>query len=108
MANENLENLVKIRQLKAEAPSATEIAGLIQSGLVRLADAKKSDLGYESRFDLAYNAAHALSLAALRMICLPITTTLQPKSSASESLTVISSGMCSRSTRWAYSSSAGG
>lgn len=29
-------------------------------------DAAKSDLALESRFDLAYNAAHALSLAALR------------------------------------------
>lgn len=34
--------------------------------LARLADAGKTDLSLESRFDLAYNAAHALSFAALR------------------------------------------
>jgi len=66
MINENLENLVRIRQLKKEASSPIEINGLIESGLVRLKDAKNEDLGLESRFDLAYNAAHALSLAALR------------------------------------------
>jgi len=66
MANEKLENLVKIRQLKVEPASKEEIAGLLRSGAVRLADAKTESLSNESRFDLAYNAAHALSLAALR------------------------------------------
>jgi hypothetical protein len=33
---------------------------------VRLRDAENVALSLESRFDLAYNAAHALSLAALR------------------------------------------
>lgn len=66
MANEKLENLVKIRQLKAEPATKEEIAGLLRSGTVRLADAKNENLSKESRFDLAYNAAHALSLAALR------------------------------------------
>ena len=66
MANDKLENLVKIRQLKAETATKEEIAGLLRSGAVRLADAKNGDLSKESRFDLAYNAAHALSLAALR------------------------------------------
>jgi hypothetical protein len=32
----------------------------------RFADAEKDDLSMESRFDLAYNAAHGLALAALR------------------------------------------
>ncbi len=32
----------------------------------RLKDAARSDLSLESRFDLAYNAAHALCLSALR------------------------------------------
>lgn len=36
------------------------------SGLSRLKDAKRKELSLESRFDLAYNAAHALCLAALR------------------------------------------
>jgi len=66
MANEKLENLVRIRQLKAEPATKEEIVGLLRSGAVRLADAKNKDLSKESRFDLAYNAAHALSLAALR------------------------------------------
>jgi len=38
----------------------------MHSGEARLADASNSNLAIESRFDLAYNAAHALSLAALR------------------------------------------
>lgn len=67
MANEYLENLVKGNLLKVEAPSADEVSGLIHSGAARLADAKKDDLSLESRFDLAYNAAHAVSLAALRI-----------------------------------------
>ena len=37
-----------------------------RSGLVRLADSKREANSLESRFDLAYNAAHALCLAALR------------------------------------------
>lgn len=66
MTNDKLENLVKIGQLKAEPATEEEIAGLLRSGTVRLLDAKNESLSQESRFDLAYNAAHALSLAALR------------------------------------------
>lgn len=40
---------------------------MIASGLARLNDARNEGLNIESRFDLAYNAAHALSLAALRL-----------------------------------------
>ena len=39
----------------------------MQSGLRRLDDAGRRELSLESRFDLAYNAAHALALAALRL-----------------------------------------
>ena len=67
MANEYLDNLVARGVLKREAPTADEVSGLIRSGAARLADAKNEDLSLESRFDLAYNAAHALSLAALRL-----------------------------------------
>ncbi len=67
MANKELDNLVKIGKLKAEDTTGEEVGGLIRSGLVRLADAKNKELNIESRFDLAYNAAHALSLAALRL-----------------------------------------
>ena len=66
MTHEKLDNLVKIGQLKAEPATEEEIAGLLHSGTVRLVDAKNESLSQESRFDLAYNAAHALSLAALR------------------------------------------
>lgn len=52
--------------LAAEASDASEIAGLLRSGRARLADARNAGLSPESRFDLAYNAAHALCLAALR------------------------------------------
>ena len=54
------------KPLKAEAPDAQELAGLLRSGLARLNDARNTALALESRFDLAYNAAHSLSLAALR------------------------------------------
>ena len=54
------------RALAAEPPDAKEFAGLKRSGLVRLKDAENPANSLESRFDLAYNAAHALSLAALR------------------------------------------
>lgn len=66
MATENLDNLARIRQLKTELATKDEIKGLLRSGKVRLADAKNESLSQASRFDLAYNAAHALSLAALR------------------------------------------
>jgi hypothetical protein len=61
-----LDNLVQIGKLKAEPPAGIEFEGLVRSGSVRLADARLPTLSLESRFDLAYNAAHALSLAALR------------------------------------------
>ena len=67
MANEHLDNLVTSGLLKAEPPAPGEVSGLVRSGNARLADAKNEDLSLESRFDLAYNAAHALSLAALRI-----------------------------------------
>ncbi len=66
MSRRELDNLVRIGQLKAEPGAQPEIDGLIRSGTVRLRDAEKPTLSRESRFDLAYNAAHALSLAALR------------------------------------------
>lgn len=54
------------KPLKAEPPDANEFAGLVRSAERRLNDARKTSLSLESRFDLAYNAAHALCLAALR------------------------------------------
>jgi hypothetical protein len=66
MATASLDNLVRGGQLKAEPPAQSELDGLIRSGLARLKDAENQALSLDSRFDLAYNAAHALSLAALR------------------------------------------
>ena len=66
MSNEHLDRLVRIDQLKSESFSQSEFDGLIRSGGARLSDAKNESLSLESRFDLAYNASHALSLAALR------------------------------------------
>ena len=66
MANPQLDNLVRIGQLKVEPAAGEEIEGLVRSGLRRLDDAERVDLSLESRFDLGYNAAHALALAALR------------------------------------------
>lgn len=66
MKHEQLENLVTIGQLKREEATPEEIAGLVRSGVTRLEDSNNMTISIESRFDLAYNAAHALSLAALR------------------------------------------
>ena len=54
------------KPLKAEPPDAAESTGLLRTGRARLHDAANPALSLESRFDLAYNAAHALCLAALR------------------------------------------
>ncbi|MCI0570999.1 MAG: hypothetical protein L0Y66_09615 [Myxococcaceae bacterium] len=62
-----LENLTGPgKALAVEPADAQEFAGLKRSGLARLADAQTESLSLEGRFDLAYNAAHALCLAALR------------------------------------------
>ncbi len=66
MGSQRLDNLVKVGKLKAEKPAQAELDGLVHSGVVRLKDAANQALSLESRFDLAYNAAHALALAALR------------------------------------------
>ncbi len=49
-----------------EPADAKEFAGLKRSGLTRLGDACNTTISLEGRFDPAYNAAHALCLAALR------------------------------------------
>ena len=64
--HDNLDNLVRSGGLKNEPPDQRECKGLIMSASDRLHDAKQPTLSFASRFDLAYNAAHALALAALR------------------------------------------
>jgi hypothetical protein len=61
-----LEHLEASGQVHLEPFDPREHAGLVASGRKRLADAENPDLSLESRFDLAYNAAHAFCLAALR------------------------------------------
>ena len=91
MTHPQLDNLVRAKQLKAEPPAESELLGLVRSGKRRLDDASLASLSLESRFDLTYNAAHALSLAALRywgyrsesryvvFQCLPHTLDLPPE-----------------------------
>ncbi|MCY4228954.1 MAG: hypothetical protein OXD44_01475 [Gammaproteobacteria bacterium] len=67
ITHKHLDNLARADTLKIEGTTTQEISKLIRSGTARLADAKKENLSPESRFDLVYNSAHALSLAALRM-----------------------------------------
>jgi hypothetical protein len=66
MPAQNLENLAKAGQLKREPPGEKEPERLAGSGRTRLKDASNRQLALESRFDLAYNASHAIALAALR------------------------------------------
>jgi hypothetical protein len=66
MTSSKLKNLSTIGQLKLEAPDLNERAGLLRSAVERLQDARIPSLSLVSRFDLAYNAAHAAALAALR------------------------------------------
>ena len=72
MSLPNLDNLVKTGQLKLEPINQLEFSGLLRSGEARLHDAANPSLAAESQFDLAYNAAHSLSLAALRWQSLKI------------------------------------
>jgi hypothetical protein len=66
MGSDPLQNLVAAGKLKAEPSDARELAKLLTAARTRLRDARRSELGWESRFDLAYNAAYGFSLAALR------------------------------------------
>jgi hypothetical protein len=67
--NSPLDNLTGVTgSLAAEPPDRNEFNGLKKSGLARLSDAANNTLSLESRFDLGYNAAHALCLAALRRL----------------------------------------
>lgn len=66
MSLKELDNLVEAGLLKSEPADRQEFGGLVASARKRLADAKKVELSAESKFDLAYNAAHSLALAAMR------------------------------------------
>lgn len=62
----NLENLARTKQLNAEPPRGQETSNLLSSAEALLRDARNPSLSADSRFALAYRAAHALALAALR------------------------------------------
>ncbi len=63
---ESLQNLQKTGQLKAEAPDQAEFDGMVGSARRKLPDAENTGLSPDSRFILAYDAAHSFALAALR------------------------------------------
>lgn len=63
---EALQNLVKIGKLKPEPPNQGEFDGLLRSAGRKLADARVATLSADSRFILAYDAAHSFALAAMR------------------------------------------
>jgi hypothetical protein len=67
--NSPLDNLTGTSgALAKEPPDRSEFNGLCKSGLARLKDAGNTALALESRFDLGYNSAHAMCLAALRRL----------------------------------------
>ena len=66
MGKQELENLANLGDLKREPGARAEFDGMINAARNRIADAQDEKLSPESRFDLAYNAAHGFALAALR------------------------------------------
>lgn len=62
-----LDNMVGPGKMLSKEPAdCREFQGLVHSGEARLKDAANPENSLEGRFDLVYNAAHALCLAALR------------------------------------------
>jgi hypothetical protein len=61
-----LENLVRTGQLIPEPTSVEEISGFLLRAEQQLIDARTASLSATSRFSLAYDAAHAFALVALR------------------------------------------
>jgi hypothetical protein len=90
MSNKELDNLVKIGQLKKEAFSQSEFETYIRSAKERLRDASASGISLSGKFLLGYSAAYTFSLAALRKLgyrpanryvvfqCLPHTLSVGP------------------------------
>lgn len=66
MSLPELDNLVRIGQLKAEPRNEAEVRRMLEMARTRLADAQLERVSREGRFTSAYNAAHAAALAALR------------------------------------------
>lgn len=68
MPSVELENLVQVGRLKREPVVLEEYDGLLRIAARRLEDAGNEGLHVESRFDLAYSAAHSVAVAALRRL----------------------------------------
>ncbi|HVS32988.1 MAG TPA: hypothetical protein VMS98_16200 [Thermoanaerobaculia bacterium] len=66
MPSPELDRLVTTGVLAHEVPIRSEFEGLIREAGVTLADAQNQTVSLESRFRLAYSAAHSIALAALR------------------------------------------
>ena len=66
MSLPELDNLVRIGQLKSEPRNDREVTRMLAMAQTRLSDAKLNKLSLEGRFTSSYNAAHAAALAALR------------------------------------------
>ena len=66
MTSDALANLTKIGKLKLEPPGLREFDGLLRSATARAFDARNTSLSLASQFMLAYDASHALALAARR------------------------------------------
>ncbi|VAX12381.1 hypothetical protein MNBD_GAMMA24-1247 [hydrothermal vent metagenome] len=66
MTLENLDNLVKVKQLKIELPDQNEFDGMMNSVKSRLQDSRIKGLSEDGRFFLAYSSAHAVALATMR------------------------------------------
>lgn len=76
MGKAELDNLVKIGQLKVEAVTRAEFDGMINGAKKRLADAQNKDLASESRFDLTYGAASWFRARGIEAERLPVGKTL--------------------------------
>ena len=57
---------MRVGQFKSEPCAETEFDGLLRAGSTAMADARNEVLAPQSRFALAYSAAHAFALGALR------------------------------------------
>ncbi len=66
MTSTELENLARAGDIAKETGNQKEFEGLVRSGRAWLRDARNPSNAPESRFELAYGAAQAFSLAALR------------------------------------------
>lgn len=63
----SLDNLAKIGSLLAQPADPVELRRLLQAARRSLADARRSELAPESRFDLGYTAIMHCAIAALRL-----------------------------------------